>query len=41
MKINTATKEIILPKDETTFQPRKASGKSLYLLGRPAKPKKC
>ena len=41
MNINTATKEMILPKEETIFQPKKASGKSLYLLGRPAKPKKC
>jgi len=41
MKMNTPTKEIIEPKELTAFQPAKASGKSLYLLGNPDKPKKC
>jgi len=41
IKKNTPTKEIIEPKELTAFQPAKASGKSLYLLGNPDNPKKC
>jgi len=38
---NIAIIEIAEPKELITFQPVKLSGKSEYLLGIPAKPKKC
>ena len=43
MKINqtTPTIEIVEPKELTKFQVAKLSGKSEYLRGIPAKPKKC